>query len=86
MGKYVIQDEGSEYFWVEWSHIRSFFYVYSYANGLLISKALQNMVKNNPKDIDKVKVMLSNGTSKSPEDMFKSIGIDIQKKDSGRKG
>ncbi len=86
MGKYVIQDKGSEYFWVEWSHIRNFFYVYSYANGLLISKALQNMVKNNPKNIEKVKVMLSNGTSKSPEEMFKSIGIDISKKEFWEKG
>ena len=86
MGKYVIQDKGSEYFWVEWSHIRNFFYVYSYANGLLISKALQNMVKRNPKDIKKVKTMLSNGTFKSPEDMFKGIGIDISKKEFWEKG
>ena len=86
MGKYVTQDKGSEYFWIEWPHIRTFFYVYSYANGLLISKALQNMVKEGPKNIEKVKVMLSAGTSKSPEEMFKSIGIDITKKEFWEKG
>ena len=86
MGDYVSQDRGSEYGWVSWSHIRTFFYVYSYANGLLISKALQNMVKEDPKNIEKVKVMLSTGSSKSPEQMFKDIGIDITRKEFWEKG
>jgi len=86
MGDFVKQEKGSEYFWVIWSHIRTFFYVYSYANGLLISKALQRMVKENPKDISKVKKMLSTGTSQSPEEMFKEIGIDITKKEFWEKG
>ena len=86
MGNYISQDKGSEFFWVAWSHIRMFFYVYSYSSGLLISKALQNMVKENPKNIDKVKIMLSTGTSKSPEEMFKDIGIDITKKEFWGKG
>ncbi len=86
MGKYVSQDKGSEYFWVTWSHIRRFFYVYSYANGLLISKALQRMVREDPKNIEKVKRMLSTGASQSPEEMFKEIGIDISKKEFWDKG
>jgi oligoendopeptidase F len=86
MGEYVKQDKGSEYFWVVWSHIRTFFYVYSYASGLLISKALQRMVRENPKDISKVKKMLSTGTSQSPEEMFKEIDIDITKKEFWDKG
>jgi len=86
MGKYVSQDKGSEYFWVKWSHIRNYFYVYSYANGLLISKALQRMVREDPKNIEKVKKMLSTGTSQSPEEMFKEIGIDISKKEFWEKG
>lgn len=77
MGKYVEQSTGSENWWVYWSHIRSYFYVYSYANGLLISKALQNFVKNDPTYISKIKEFLSAGTSKSPKEIFLSMGIDI---------
>ncbi len=35
MGNAVLQSEGSENWWVYWNHIRYFFYVYSYASGLL---------------------------------------------------
>ena len=45
MGNCVEQSQGSENWWVYWGHIRYFFYVYSYASGLLISKSLQNSVK-----------------------------------------
>jgi len=81
MGPYVKQSTGSENWWVYWSHIRSFFYVYSYASGLLISKSLQNMVRTNPKDVTKVKEFLSSGTSDSPANLFFKMGIDIKGKD-----
>lgn len=81
MGDFVIQNEGSQNWWVYWSHFRSFFYVYSYASGLLISKALQNKVKQNPKFIEKVKWFLSQGSSDSPKNLFLSLGIDITDKD-----
>lgn len=81
MGEFVEQSPGSENWWVYWSHIRQFFYVYSYSSGLLISKALQNKVKSNPEYIQKVKQFLSAGLSDSPENIFKSIGIDITKKE-----
>jgi len=77
MGDYVNQGEGSENWWVYWGHIRSFFYVYSYASGLLISKALQKMVKQDKTNIEKVKKFLSFGSSKSPKDIFKELEIDI---------
>lgn len=67
--------------WVIWTHIRSFFYVYSYASGLLISKSLQNSVKNNPEFINKVKEFLSAGTSQSPKNIFMNLGIDITEKE-----
>lgn len=67
--------------WVSWTHIRSFFYVYSYASGLLISKSLQKSVKDNPDFINKVKDFLSAGTSQSPKDIFNNLGIDITKKE-----
>lgn len=77
MGKYVEQSPGSENWWVYWHHIRNYFYNYSYANGLLISKALQNLVRADRANISKVKKMLSTGLSESPKEMFKSIGIDV---------
>ncbi len=57
-------------------HFRSFFYVYSYAYGLLISKAMFARYKKDPSFIEKVKGFLSAGSSKSPYDIFKSMGID----------
>ncbi|KKQ41430.1 MAG: Oligoendopeptidase, pepF/M3 family [Microgenomates group bacterium GW2011_GWC1_37_8] len=77
MGPYVEQSEGSENWWVSWSHIRYFFYVYSYASGLLISKSLQASVKTDPKFILKVKEFLSAGLSDSPKNIFSKLGIDI---------
>ena len=77
MGDFVEQSTGSENWWVYWSHIRSFFYVYSYASGLLISKSLQNSVKENPEFIEKVKEFLSAGLSDSPRNIFKKLGVDI---------
>ena len=65
--------------WIYWSHIRDHFYVYSYASGLLISKYLQAQVKKDKKFISKVKEFLSAGTSKSPKEIFMSLGIDITK-------
>jgi oligoendopeptidase F len=77
MGNSVEQSPGSENWWVYWSHIRSFFYVYSYASGLLISKSLQKSVKENPAFIEKVKGFLSAGLSDSPKNIFSNLGIDI---------
>ena len=77
MGKAVEQSSGSENWWVYWSHIRSFFYVYSYASGLLISKSLQKSVKEDPGFIVKVKEFLSAGLSASPKKIFSNLGIDI---------
>jgi oligoendopeptidase F len=77
MGKAVEQSAGSENWWVYWNHIRYFFYVYSYASGLLISKSLQHSVKMDPAFIVKVKEFLSAGLSESPKNIFSRLGIDI---------
>ena len=55
------------------------FYVYSYASGLLISKYLQNRVKKDLSFILEFKKLLKAGSSKSPEDIFMELGIDIRK-------
>ncbi|MDA8084739.1 MAG: M3 family oligoendopeptidase [Nitrospiraceae bacterium] len=80
MGDAVEQSKGSRYWWVYWSHIRYFFYVYSYASGLLISKSLQRSVKQNPAFISKVKEFLSAGLSESPRNIFGRLGVDIADK------
>lgn len=80
MGKAVDQPEYAKHWWIYWSHIRSFFYVYSYASGLLISKSLQASVKKDPKFIRNVKEFLSAGMSDSPKNIFANLGIDITKK------
>ncbi len=86
MGDYVIQSEGSENWWTYVSHFRSFFYVYSYAFGLLVSKSLQSMVKDDSKFINEVKVFFSAGNYRSPEELLKAINIDIKSKDFWNKG
>ncbi len=69
--------EGCENWWVYWSHIRNFFYVYSYASGLLISKAMQAKVRQDNSFVADVKTFLSTGISKSPKNIFAGMGIDI---------
>jgi len=88
MGDGVLASTGSKNWWVYWGHIRSFFYVYSYASGLLISKAMQKMVRearlSNGQDLSKValvKTFLSAGSSKAPSEIFLDLGIDITKKE-----
>jgi oligoendopeptidase F len=71
---------------VSWRHIRQFFYVYSYAFGQLISKALYAEYKKDKKFIEKINKFLSAGGSDTPENIFKSIGIDVTKPDFWKKG
>lgn len=77
MGPAIKQSSGSQNWWIHWGHIRNFFYNYSYAHGLLISKALQSRVRKNPAYIAQVKQFLSAGLSQSPQNIFASIGINI---------
>ena len=86
MGDHVEQSPGSENWWIYWSHIRYFFYVYSYASGLLISKSLQKSVKEDPRFIGKVKEFLSAGLSDSPKHIFGRLGVDIGDKGFWDKG
>jgi len=86
MGDFVSYDEGSENWWLYWSHIRYFFYVYAYSSGLLISKSLQNEVKNDPEFIQRIKEFLRAGSSKSPKEIFAAMGLDITDKNFWNKG
>lgn len=77
MGPAVEQSPGSANWWTYISHFRSFFYVYSYASGLLISKSLQASVKTDTAFISQVKQFLSAGLSDSPKNIFANLGVDI---------
>lgn len=79
MGKDVVFGENDGYFFVKWNHIRSFFYVYTYAYGQLISRSLFEAWKNDNSFGKKIEQFLRAGRSMSPEDIFKSIGVDIAK-------
>ena len=81
MGKNVKMGEKDGYFFVAISHIRRFFYVYAYAFGKLASKALYKKYSEDKTYIEKIKKFLSAGGSMSPEDVFKSIGVDVKKPD-----
>lgn len=72
-------DDG--YFFITWSHIRNFFYVYTYAYGQIVSKALYKKYCEDKKFSTKIEQFLSAGSSKSPEQIFKDIGIDTTKSD-----
>lgn len=72
--------EEDGYFFVGWPHIRRYFYVYSYAFGGLISDALYLEYKKDKSFKEKIEQFLKAGGSKSPEDIFASIGIDIRDK------
>jgi oligoendopeptidase F len=67
-------DDG--YFFVYLSHIRRFFYVYSYSYGQIISRALFEKWKEDSSYAKKIEQFLRAGGSMSPKDIFKSIGID----------
>lgn len=81
LGPAVTFPEGSENWWVYWGHFRNFFYVYSYASGLLIAKSLQTKVHENPQFIQKVKNFLGAGLSASPKELFLNLGLDISRPD-----
>ncbi|MBI2482222.1 MAG: M3 family oligoendopeptidase [Candidatus Vogelbacteria bacterium] len=78
MGPAVEQTVGmAENWWVYWSHIRNHFYVYSYASGLLISKALQAKLRQDERFMEQIKEFLSAGMSASPETLFNRMRVDI---------
>jgi oligoendopeptidase F len=64
---------------VTWSHFRRFFYVYAYSYGQIISRALNVEYKKDKNFGKKIKQFLSAGGSKSPDDIFKDIGINTTK-------
>ena len=77
-------DDG--YGFVKWSHIRRFFYVYSYAYGMLVSKALLRRYREDKSFWKNIEHFLSAGGKDSPENILKEIGIDVSKPDFWKEG
>ena len=71
----LTEDDG--YMFVEWSHLRRFFYVYSYAYGMLTSAALLRRYRKDNHFWASIEQFLSAGGSESPEKIMKNIGIDV---------
>jgi len=61
-GKSVEVTKVDGYFFVIWSHIRTFFYVYSYAYGQLVSRSLYEKWKTDNTYAKKIEQFLSAGS------------------------
>jgi oligoendopeptidase F len=70
-------DDG--YVFVSWSHLRRFFYVYSYSYGQLVSRALWERVKQDKKFITKVDEYLCSGGNATVEQIFARCGLNLYK-------
>jgi len=81
LGDAVDIDDSMRYGWIYVSHFRRFFYVYTYASGLLISKFLQKKVREDKGFVEKFKDFLKAGSSKSVKEIFMDIGVDISKRE-----
>lgn len=78
LGKSVDMHPEDGNFFVNWPHLRYFFYVYAYAFGALISRTLYARYKEDPSYKDKIIEFLEAGGSDSPENIFAGIGIDVR--------
>lgn len=86
LGKSVELTKNDGWDWIAHSHIRYFFYVYSYAYGSLISTAIYKKYKKDNSFVNEINTFLSAGESKSPYDIFKSMGIDTSKSSFWKEG
>ncbi len=80
LGHSVNVTEQDGYAFVSLSHMRRFFYVYTYAYGQLVSKALLHRYKKDKSFWKSIEKLLSSGGSATPEELLKSIGIDVTSK------
>ena len=76
MWESVAQSVWSQNRWIHRSHFRSYFYVYSYASWLLISKSLQKQYRSDHQFLDKIQYFLAAWSSESPQQLFAKMGID----------
>lgn len=78
LGDAIKFQENDGYRYVYIGHFRSFFYVFAYSYANLISLTMLERYRKDPKGTMKaVKEILKAGSSASPKDLFKKVGIDI---------
>ncbi len=76
LGPAVSLDPSDGWFFIAVSHFRRFFYVYAYAYGQLVSKALVEEYKKDHSFGKRIRKFLEAGESKNPEQIFADMGID----------
>lgn len=76
LGPAVSLEESDGLFFIAVSHFRRFFYVYAYAYGQLVSKAMVEEYKKDRSFSEKIRKFLEAGESDSPERIFGGMGID----------
>ena len=76
-GPALVPAEDDGYAFLAIPHFRYFFYVYTYALGQIISRALVAKYYEDNSFIEKVEEFLKAGQSMSPRDIFLKTGIDI---------
>jgi oligoendopeptidase F len=79
LGPKVSLRDDDGYLFVSWPHLRYYFYVYTYAYGLLTSRVLVKKVQEDPTYMRKVEMFLKAGGSDTPVNIFKKIGVDTTK-------
>ena len=78
---WIHYDEFDKNRWISWHHSRLFFYVYSYVCWHLASEMMVRKLKDWTLTIDQVKKFFAAWTSKSPEEIFLDIWIDVTTKE-----
>ena len=86
LGPSINMGNNADLWWIYWGHIRMMFYVYSYASGLLISKTMGAFVREDLSYVEKVKGFMKAGKSKSGQQIFMEMDIDISKPNFWQKG
>ena len=78
----ISKEPGKQYVWAYIPHLfNSPFYVYQYATSFAASLKLYELVKDDPKNIEKHESLLASGGSDWPLSQTAAIGIDLTTKD-----
>jgi oligoendopeptidase F len=77
-GNLVNKTKGAEFSWLRVHHWVYVFYNYVYASGLLISSSIYNVLKADQSKIKDYLEVLELGGSKSPVDLLKRLGLNIE--------
>lgn len=85
LGPAVELDPDDGYFFVSWSHIRSHFYVFSYAFGELVANALYERYRK-AGDVAAFEKFMRAGGSDTVENIFAASGLDVTKPSFWKKG